>query len=79
MTELQELLSDLVERGWTKQATADAMGVTWPTMWRWATGRMVPAHERGVILALRQLARTKPPSPKPRGRKPGIGTGRSTG
>ena len=70
MEDVQGMLQDLRDKGWTYAAIADEVGVEYMTVWRWAKGR-VPANSRGVATILRHLG-TRRRIPKQRR----VGSGR---
>ena len=61
VTDVQREIADLRERGWTTAAIAEAVGVRWPTIYRWVTGSRSPANAAGVVALLRQLKRRSVP------------------
>lgn len=61
VTDVQQEVADLRERGWTTAAIADAVGVQWPTIYRWVKGSRTPANAAGVVALLRQMKRRSVP------------------
>jgi transcriptional regulator with XRE-family HTH domain len=59
MDEILSVLVKLKARGWTTAAIADAVGVSWLTVWRWETGRSSPSNSRAVWIALSLLLKRK--------------------
>jgi hypothetical protein len=59
--EFKEVINRLIELGWTKEAIADELGVTWYSLHNWQTGRKVPRAPQAILLALRGLEGTRPP------------------
>ena len=66
MTEIQQMLADLTEKGWTLVAIADEIGEMWLTVYRWQKGKTHPATQKSVLTRLDDLSRRKI-IPKPRG------------
>ena len=48
-------------KGWTHQAIADELGVTWSGLRNWETGFRSPVNAKPVELALSVLLDRKPP------------------
>ena len=42
MNSLGELITQLMDKGWTKQAIADELQVNWRTIHRWVSGEVTP-------------------------------------
>ena len=61
MTDVQQEITELRERGWTTAAIADALGVRWPTISRWMNGSRSPSNVAGVVSLLRQMKRRSVP------------------
>ena len=57
MNETQELIEQLMERGWTMAAISDAISTHRDTVVAWRTGRNEPANVVMVVGALRGLLR----------------------
>ena len=67
MTEVQEKIERLLGSGWTQQALADEMGMSWNGLRYWRTGERHPHNVKAVLALLDILAKRKPP---PRRRYP---------
>ena len=74
MTDVQEMIAGLREKGWTVAAIADELSVDYDTVARWQRGTRSPANVIGVRLVLGQLLKRqripkrkrytkKPPAP----------------
>ena len=60
MAEIQRHIRDLKAKGWTHQAIADELGMTWQSVRNWENGVM-PINAKPVELALSVLLDRKPP------------------
>jgi IS30 family transposase len=71
MNEVQDVLQQLKENGWTLAAIADEVGVHYNTVQRWDGGTRVPANSRAVVHELeRLLTRRRVPKKKRYKRNP---------
>jgi ribosome-binding protein aMBF1 (putative translation factor) len=71
MTEIQNLLSQLQDKGWSKAAIADAVKLNWYTIYRWCRGETIPKNQEAVRQLLLQLLQQKQiPKKRRYGRKP---------
>ena len=61
MNDVQEVIAALRDKGWTQQAIADELGVTWLTAHRWESGQTYPPTSKPVLMALDTLMKRKPP------------------
>ncbi len=59
MTEIQEQITLLLQKGWTKIAIADELEVSRDAVDKWMAGDRHPANAKGIITILNQLARRK--------------------
>jgi transposase-like protein len=65
MNEVQRIIGELEERGWTLAAIARELEVSWKTVHRWKHGSREPHHARLIILGLERLrARRRIPKRK---------------
>jgi transposase-like protein len=55
MDEVQQIISELEERGWTLAAIARELEVSWKTVHRWRNGSGTPHHPRLAVLGLERL------------------------
>ena len=55
MNDVQVMLGELQEKGWTLAAIADELGVAANTVVRWHSGDRYPANSTGVKVILGQL------------------------
>ena len=55
MNEIQQLLADLKEKGWSLVAIADEIGEMWLTVYRWQQGKAYPGPGQGVPSRLDEL------------------------
>jgi DNA-binding XRE family transcriptional regulator len=55
MTEIQNLLGALQDKGWTKAAIADAVEVDYSTIYKWEKGIHTPSNEGPVRKVLETL------------------------
>ena len=60
MNEVQQYIRDLKAKGWTHQAIADELGMTWAGLRNWETGGK-PSNAKTALLALGVLLERKPP------------------
>jgi hypothetical protein len=67
MNELQEKIEHLLGSGWSQQALADEMGMSWNGLRYWRVGERYPHNAKAVLALLDSLADKKPP---PRRRYP---------
>src|SRR5918996_2693903 len=71
MNEVQDVLQQLKENGWTLAAIADEVGAHYNTVQRWDAGTRVPANSRAVVHELeRLLTRRRVPKKKRYKRNP---------
>ena len=61
MTEIQDMLAELMRKGWTGAAIGDELGVTTFSVWRWRSGQREPKHTRIVLQTLDDLMVKDPP------------------
>ena len=61
MNDVQEKLSILRASGWTQQAIADELEVSWQAVHNWVLGQRHPENSKAVLMALETLATRKPP------------------
>ena len=61
MNDVQEKLDALIINGWTQQAIADEMGVSWQAVHSWKKGQRFPENGKVVLMALDSLVGKKPP------------------
>jgi orotate phosphoribosyltransferase-like protein len=59
MNEVQDLITQLREKGWTVAAIADELQVNYDTVARWQKGTRSPANEAAVRVFLDQLMRRR--------------------
>ena len=59
MNDVQQKVAKLLGRGWTQQAIADELQVTWLTVHRWYTGETQPSSRGSVLMALDWLLKRK--------------------
>ena len=59
MSEVQDSIAELQERGWTLAALADELGVTVNAVEKWKAGDRKPSNAKAVLVLLDQLARRK--------------------
>ena len=59
MNDVQELLTELRSKGWTKAAISDEIGVEYDTVARWERGVRYPNNVGGVKLQLSELLRRR--------------------
>ena len=55
MTELQQLIANLRDMGWTDIEIAQECGTSRSAVWRWRAGERVPRPMKPVLLMLRRL------------------------
>jgi transcriptional regulator with XRE-family HTH domain len=70
MTEAQQLIQELNDKGWTTASIARGLGVSENTVHRWRSGERHPENVFGVVLALRQLLEQPVPRRRYRRGKP---------
>jgi hypothetical protein len=71
MNEIQEVLEQLKQNGWTLAAIADELGVHYNTVQRWDAGTRSPANARAVVHeSERLLTRRRVPKKKRYRRNP---------
>jgi len=59
MTEIQDKITLLLQKGWTKIAIADELEVSRDAVDKWMAGDRYPANAKGISTILDQLARRK--------------------
>jgi hypothetical protein len=64
--EIQELLNQLREKGWSDAHVGQAIGVTRIAVYRWRVQGVIPATELSVVEVLRRLLRRAGPPGRPR-------------
>jgi hypothetical protein len=55
MGEVQKMIDELENRGWTLAAIARELEVSWKTVHRWKDGSRLPHHPKLVALGLERL------------------------
>jgi transcriptional regulator with XRE-family HTH domain len=58
-SEIQNRISQLIEKGWTLAAIADELGVTSDTVELWNAGKRNPTNAKGVLLMLNRVSNKK--------------------
>jgi DNA-binding transcriptional regulator YiaG len=61
MNEVQIKIEELKNAGWTKQAVADELGVTWQAVQYWHKGERYPKNSKPVLIFLDSLLKRNPP------------------
>lgn len=64
MNELQQLMEQLRERGWSDLYVANFLGISRTTVFRWRTEGLKPHNYQSVMDDLRRLLRLPGPSRK---------------
>ena len=59
MIDIQEKLTQLIEKGWSQAALSDELGVNKGTVYRWYLGKTYPPLPKPVLMALDQLSERK--------------------
>ncbi|MBL7209799.1 MAG: helix-turn-helix transcriptional regulator [Dehalococcoidia bacterium] len=59
MSEVQDRITELQEKGWTLAALADELGVTVNAVQKWKAGDRNPSNDKAVLVLLGQLAKRK--------------------
>ena len=59
MSEVQDRITELQEKGWTLAALADELGVTVNAVQKWKAGDRNPSNAKAVLVLLDQLAGRK--------------------
>jgi len=59
MDEVQRLISELQEKGWTLASLADELGVTVNAVEKWKAGDRKPSNAKAVVLLFNQLLKRK--------------------
>ena len=59
MNDVQERITRLIDKGWTKAALADELGMGWMGLHQWTTGERNPANPKLVLAALDSLLARK--------------------
>ena len=59
MSEVQDRIAQLQEKGWTLAALSDEVGVTVNAVEKWKAGGRNPSNARAVLVLLDQLAERK--------------------
>ncbi len=70
MTEIQDKLAELQEKGWTLAALADELGVTVNAVQKWKVRERNPNNSKSVLSLLDQLSKRKRIPKKKRYKKP---------
>jgi len=58
-TEIQSIITQLTEKGWTLAAIADELGVTSDTVELWRAGKRNPTNAKGILLMLDKVLKKK--------------------
>jgi len=61
MNEIQIKIEELKNAGWTKQAIADELGVTWQAVQYWLKGERYPQTSKPILIVMDGLLSAKPP------------------
>ena len=61
MNGVQEKIEHFLASGWTQQALADEMGMSWNGLRYWRTGERYPHNAKAVLALFESLADKKPP------------------
>ena len=64
MNDVQERISILIDSGWTQQAIADELGVSWNGLRYWQRGERYPNNVKGILTLLDNLLQKKAPPKK---------------
>ena len=59
MNEVQTIIAQLQENGWTLAALADELGVTINAVEKWKAGERYPRNAKAVIMLFSQLTNKK--------------------
>ena len=59
MSEVQDRIAELQEKGWTLASLADELGVTVNAVEKWKAGDRKPNNVKAVLVLLDQLAKRK--------------------
>ena len=59
MSEVQDRIAELQEKGWTLAALADQLGVTVNAVEKWKVGDRNPSNAKAVLVLLGQLIKRK--------------------
>lgn len=59
MSEVQDRIAELQEKGWTLAALAGELGVTVNAVQKWKAGDRKPSNAKAVLVLLDQLAKRK--------------------
>jgi transcriptional regulator with XRE-family HTH domain len=59
MNDIQIIIEELREKGWTLAALADELGVTVNAVEKWKAGDRYPRNVKAVLIVLEQLAERK--------------------
>ena len=59
MTDVQDKIMELQQRGWTLAAVADGLGVTVSSVEKWKSGHRYPGSPKLVLMGMSQLMKQK--------------------
>jgi hypothetical protein len=59
MSDIQDKLSQLQEKGWTISALADELGQARVTLDKWKTGERYPANPKAILAMIDQISKMK--------------------
>jgi hypothetical protein len=59
MSDIQDKLAQLQEKGWTISALADELGQARVTLDKWKTGERYPANPKAILSMLDQISKMK--------------------
>jgi len=59
MNEVQEMIAQLQEKGWTLAALADELGVTVNAVEKWKARDRTPSNTKATLFMLEQIAKRK--------------------
>jgi len=59
MSEIQDKIVELQEKGWTLAALADEIGVTTNAVEKWKAGDRKPSNLKAILLLLNQISKRK--------------------
>lgn len=59
MNDVQTLLGELIEKGWTNASIADEVGHTVNAVEKWKAGDRYPSNPKAILILLEQLSERK--------------------